>query len=243
MWLPIDLFRNHKRGKGRGARGADSRHVPRLPSPAPRPSNGLTLVELLLALTLFAALTGAVAALVITATKVQLSWGRSVEPYERMARAMDRLQRDLESAQPLFGIPFTVGDDGATLTLARMEPISDESGAVTSEWVKVNYRIASADGGNTLIRDEVLWKTGASDIWRTETLGPVSSGQFAVGQADADGALTWATSWDGNGAGTPHVPRLVKLDCTLPAAGEGSPVSLSRAFRNPAGVLPTMETP
>jgi len=180
-------------------------------------------------------LTGAVAALVIAGTKVQIGWGRSVEPYEQFARAMDRLQRDLESAQPFFGIPFTV--EGTTLDLARVEPVSDESGERTTEWVKVSYRIAQVGDGTALIRDEFLWKTKAQEVWRTETLTPLGTGQFSVGQVDAGGALTWASAWDGNKAGIPQVPRLVKFDCALPMAGQSTPASLSRAFRNPAGVL------
>jgi type II secretory pathway component PulJ len=198
---------------------------------------GLTLVELLLALTLFTVLTGAVAALVMTGTKVQIGWGRSVEPYEQFARAMDRLQRDLESAQPFFGIPFTVHDEGTVLDLARAEPISDESGERTTEWVKVSYRIAQVGDGKALIRDEFLWKTEAAEVWRTETLTPLGTGQFSVGQVDDIGALTWTSAWDGNEAGIPQMPRLVKIDCALPTAGQGTPASLSRVFRNPAGVL------
>lgn len=210
-------------------------------SPRLRCVVGLTLVELLLALTLFMVLTGAVAALVMTGTKVQLGWGRSVEPHEQFARAMDRLQRDLESAQPFFGIPFVV--EGTTLDLARVEPISDESGARTTEWVKVSYRIAQVDGGTALIRDEFLWKAQAQEAWRTETLTPLGTGQFSVGQTDADGALTWTTAWDGSTTGTPQMPRLVKLDCALPIAGQGTPASLSRAFRNPTGTLPPANIP
>ena len=223
MWLPIVLWQNHKRGRG--------------PAGCPRRVEGLTLVELLLALTLFVALTGAVAALVIAGTKVQLSWGRSIEPYERLARIMERLQRDVESAQPLYGVPFVVKDAGATLAFARVEPVTGADGELTTEWVKVTYRVAALGDGKALIRDEALWKTGAADVLHSETLAQLSAGQFAVGQAGANGVLTWTTSWNEQAPETPAVPRLIKIDCALPTAGETGSVSLSRAFRNPAGVL------
>ncbi len=223
MWLPIVLWQSHKRGRG--------------PARCPRRVEGLTLVELLLALTLFVVLIGAVAALVIAGTKVQLSWGRSIEPYERLARIMERLQRDMESAQPLYGIPFAVKDGGATLEFARVEPVLGTDGEPTTEWVKVTYRVAAVGDGKALMRDEALWKTGATDVWRSETLAQLASGQFAVAQVDATGALTWTTSWNEPAPQMPAVPRLIKIDCVLPTAQEGHPVSLSRAFRNPAGAL------
>ena len=212
MWLPIGLCKSHK--------------------------SGLTLVELLLAVSLFAALMGAVAGLVIAAARAQASWGRSVEPSQQMERAFMHLQRDVEAAQPLFAIPCVLSPDGQRLELARVMPHAAAPG-----WVKVVYRFVPDEAGTTLVREEFAWGALDGEPQRSETLAMLEQGVFAFGRLASDGTLEWATDWQGDGSGTPMVPQMLKMDWTLPSVGAQPPLSLSRAFRHPAGALPTMETP
>lgn len=207
MWLPIGPFKSRK--------------------------SGLTLVELLLAVSLFAALMGAVAGLVLSGMRVQASWGRSVAPAQDMERAFMRLQRDVEAAQPLFAIPFALSPDGDRLELARVMPHAAAPG-----WMKVVYRFVSDEAGMTLLREEFAWDALDGEPQRREPLATLERGGFVFGRLTIDGTFEWATDWQGDGSGTPMVPRLLKMDWTLPSVGVQPTLPLSRAFRNPAGTLP-----
>ena len=51
---------------------------------------GMTLIELLLAITLFFLLLAAASGLVRAALQAQVRWGGSVEPYQQMERTLSR---------------------------------------------------------------------------------------------------------------------------------------------------------
>jgi len=202
---------------------------------------GLSLVELLVAITLFAVLMAAVSWLIVSGARVQVAWKSSAEPYEQLERALNRLEQDVTSARPFFGTPMVV--ESQQLELARVDrlPVSEEG--PVSDWLRITYHLAPESGGVSLIRQEFLWRKSGSgtEPLREETLVHLTTGQFAFGVADATtGALQWRTDWDGKMNG---VPRLLKLDCTLAGAGGQPPVSLTRVIRNPAGTLPTVNIP
>ena len=97
MWLPIDAFKNRNSS-----------------------SAGMTLVEVMLAVTLFSSILVAISGLVRFGLEARLGWERAVAPTQTMERSLDRLAIDFESAQPLFVIPFT-GESGR-LECARRVP-------------------------------------------------------------------------------------------------------------------------
>lgn len=233
MWLPADLLRN-----SRSALPEFTRTI--CVGPALRDLQGLTLVELLLSLTLFTGLLGSVAALVLSGLNVQRTWGQSVEPYERLERAMSRFERDLTTAQPFFGVPAVVEAD--RVEIARVARPSAPSADTAPEWLRIVYRLADTTQGRSLIREEYLWKEGAGqEPLQQEALLPVENGQFAFGMVNAQtGQLEWATAWNGAADG---MPRLVTCDLTLRAVGAQPPLHLSRVVRNPSGTLPTVGGP
>ncbi|MDP3704135.1 MAG: type II secretion system protein GspJ [Candidatus Omnitrophota bacterium] len=195
--------------------------------------SGLTLVELVLAVGMFSFLMASVGHLVLMSLRVQQSWGRMVLPAQSAERALNRLAQDLQAAQPLFGAPFQVASGGAGLEFARLG---------TAGWCRVVYRMEPDGDAKRLVREEWLWKTGepSGEPLHRETLTRLSAGQFTVGRMNADDLLEWTASWDGEADG---IPRLIKLEVTLPAIGAGQPITLSRVIRNPSGTLPKPEQP
>jgi len=198
----------------------------------------MTLVELLLAITLFSSIMAAVGGLLHSSLRAQARWGETVEPYQRLERALNHLEQDVASMQPLFGVPV----DGveAQLEFARVDARSIDGAAASPEWLRVRYQVAVEAGGAALIREEFLWRQGGSsdEPLRRDTVLQLSDAVFAFGRLDEQGQLAWAGEWDGEKDG---LPRLVRLTCALPAVGGQPPLQLARVFRNPSGALPPPE--
>ena len=208
--------------------------------PLPRiPHTGLTLVELLLTITLFAMILLSVAGLVRSGLQVQNRVGRQVVPYQQMERALTRLERDVESAQRLFAVPVVGADDAFELARVDETPTAD---GVARDWVRVRYRVESADGETHLVREQWTWRVGGADgePMRRETLLTLAEGHFTFGMLGADQHLAWVEAWDGQQHG---VPRLVRFDGTLPVTMTAAAMPISRVMRNPAGALPQQQTP
>ena len=237
MLLPILCLKNLEWAMGR--RPQDMPVVPCLLSPVSCPRRGMTLIELLLAATLFALMLIATAALVRSSLQAQNRWGILLEPYQRMERAIGRLEQDLESAQVFFGVP--VSGTNEQLEFARVESVAIAEGKIAPEWIRVVYRIKPQGDQMALVRDVFLWRAGKeSKPMQEDTLLPVSNGHFAYGALDKNQKLVWSEGWDEKNKG---IPRLFKFDYTLSSAGNQSAVALSRVVRNPSGVLPVEETP
>lgn len=202
----------------------------------------MTLVELVLAVGMFSFLMASVGHLALTSLRVQRSWGGLVMPAQSAERALSRLAHDLQAAQPLFGVPFQVMSDGAGLEFARLDMAAGADGRPTAAWRRVVYRMEPDGDAKRLVREEWLWKTGEanSEPISHETLSTLGAGRFTVGMMNEDDLLEWTASWDGEADG---MPRLIKLEATLPATGTGQPITLSRVIRNPSGTLPKPEPP
>lgn len=200
----------------------------------------MTLIELIVAVTLFATLLTATAGLIRSALRTGIGWERVTEPYQRMERVFSRLARDVESAQPFFGAPFLGTEDH--LELARVDGVIGSDGRSVPEWLRVVYRIETQGGETQLVREEFLWKTSlqSAEPIRREALLNIVGGHFAFGMQDAQHQLVWSSTWDGQ---TNGLPRLVKFDCTPQPPSGQSPMTLGRVIRNPSGALPTPKTP
>lgn len=202
--------------------------------------HGLTLVELVLALSFFSFLMASVGHLVLASLRVQRSWGQVVRPAQAAEHALSRLSQDLQAAQPFFAIPFRGNLDGNGLVFARLGTVTNADGQPTTEWLRVVYRFAPTGEEVALVREEFLLRDGPSGDrpLRSETLARMAGGEFRFGVLNTDKQLEWPSTWDGE---TDGIPRLVMLTYTLPMAGGMVPLTMSRVFRNPAGTLPEPE--
>lgn len=185
---------------------------------------GLTLIELLLTVTLFSTLLGAVAGLVRSGLSLQSRFSDQLSPALAWERVLPRVEADLQAAQPHFGIPWT--GTAETLTFARVE-----DGA----WRQITYRWVPEEDAVALVREARAWGALEGDAETTEILArcPVAQWTFAV--HDAQGARQWVTSWE---EPTWGVPKLLRLDYAL--AAPGGSVARQRLFRHPAGTYPVL---
>jgi len=175
--------------------------------------------------------------------RVESAWGQTVERYQRLERALGRLENDLASAQPFFGVPFQGSAQDFALELARVEALAGTEDRPSTDWVKIVYRFEPNEGGLLLVRETFLWSADseAREPLHREVLAQVAEGQFWFRVKDRPtGELQWVKQWDGK---TNGVPRLIMFDWTLPSAGGQSPFSFSRVFRNPSGRLPEVGLP
>lgn len=209
--------RNRSRGSGRHRRA-------------------MTLVEVLLAVTLFSSLLGATGALLQAGFRAQALWGGAVEPAARMDRAFIRIEGDVASSQKLFAIAAQGTAD--QWSFARVEPV-EADGVAALSWVKLVYRMAQENGQRFLIREEYPWPKSAQDASasRRETLLPVENIAWSFARLNEQGQLAWTNEWDGTVDGT---PRLVRLTCAIPITGQ-NPLLMARVFRNPSGNLPQVK--
>lgn len=198
--------------------------APRHPS-----ATGMTLVELMLAVSLFSFLMGSVAGLVQWTLQLQARWGAEQAPHQGLDRAFSDLAYALESAQPLFAVPLMGG-------ASRLELALVERTGATAQWHRVVYRL----DGTTLVRETFPWSDSTLLLAR-RAVAQVSSLSFAFGMLNgATQAVEWVGQWDGAQYG---VPRLVRVTCEVPAPASQGAITLSRVIRNPAGALPALENP
>jgi hypothetical protein len=190
-------------------------------------ARGMTLIELLLMVSMLSALLAAAGGLVVTVARMPSVAGPAVGPVDQIRQALDRVALDVESAQPLFGVP-TQG------TATRYEFARVEGG----EWRRIQLRFeAGGAGGTALVRESAPWDAAGGPA-RRETLAVVDRGAFAYARQDPDGRLVWDSVWDGT---TDGVPRLVRVTPALVLSPGQEPAVLPRVMRGPAGALPTVE--
>lgn len=199
---------------------------------------GFTLVEVALTTSLFAFLLAALGGLLTSSGRVQTGWQQRVQPALQCERALARWAQDVQSAQPFFGLPFTV--EGAAMEFAAVGlAATGEGGAAQAEWLRIRYAVEDEQ----MVRETYLWREGATTALTREVLAPLASGQFAMAKRDPQTSLLeWSTAWNGTLDDGPHVARLVRFEGTLPAVG-GHSVAVSHVVRHPAGVLPDTGTP
>lgn len=208
---------------------------------AARLTNGLTLVELLLAITLFSVLLASATGLIRNGIEAQLHWGSGLASYQRLEHGVEQLARDVEAARKLYGVPFQ--GSATALEFASLEPVATEEGAPAAPaWVRVTYHLGAEGETGALVRERAVWKADGTDPGpaQARTLMPLASCAFTFAALDPSGHLVWIDAWDGAKHG---VPRFVRFDYTLPMAGMAEPLHMVRTIRNPAGTVPALEAP
>lgn len=219
--------------------------LPRTPHPEPRTGErGLTLAELVLTVTLFVFLMGAVGGLLLSAVHAQVRWGASVAPSQELDRALHRLTEDFATAQPLFGVPFVGGSD--RVEFARLARPTGSS-STAAEWLRIAYQLEPSGDGLALVREESVWRTtaegGGPD--RRDALATLDAAAFAfaVHETAEAAELAWVDTWDAEAyhVAPQALPQLIRLSLSVPTGPQGPSVSFLRVIQQPAGTLPVLE--
>lgn len=198
---------------------------------------GMTLIELLLAVTLFAALLAAIGGLVLSSVRASDNWGKTLEPYQQLEIGLNRLAQDCESAQRLFVAPTS--GSASRFELARINRTTKAEAETAVEWRRLVYRFQPEAEGVVLIREEyLLGNPQEGQPVQREALIRLKSGRFEFAQLDAQHAMQWVPAWDGAKHG---IPQLIKFTGTLPDTVAAQETGVTRIIRNPAGNLPLVE--
>lgn len=194
----------------------------------------MTLIELMLAMSLFTALLITIGGLLISGVRANDAWGKTLEPYEQLERGLNRLSRDCESARLLFMLP-AAGDD-SHFEFARVEQTNAAEPA--AEWRRIVYRLVPQEGEVVLMREAYVLGKDVKEPVTQEALARLKSGHFSFAQLDAQHAMQWVSAWDGTKYG---VPQLVKFTSTFAQGASAEEEAVTRVIRNPAGNLPIAE--
>ncbi len=203
------------------------RPLPRGPGSSKSRAAGLTLVELVLAASLFAGLFAAVGGLLLAGTRAYHAIGQA-DPAEALERALLLLDHDIQSAQALGVAPFAL--EARRLELVRVGILPD---AAAADWLRVRYQVEEQDGILVLTREVFRWRDAAGAPLERRVLATLSDAVFEAAARTPEGALVWMPSWDGALSG---IPRLVRLSLTVPRGVQTA--TLVRVLRQPAGALP-----
>lgn len=203
------------------ASGFARRRPPKSPIPnrASRPCNGFSLVELLVAVAVFAALAAAAYGGLASIARTRGALVAQQDRFAAVTRAVGMLERDLRQAvarpvrdQAGLMLPALVGrGDGLELTrLGFADPRREASSSL--------LRIGVAGDGRELrrIRHAVLDRAPGSVPASSVLLDAVDG--FALRYLGADGA--WLASWPPAGVDVDALPRAVELRMTLADLGE-----------------------
>src|SRR3989338_3687000 len=120
--------------------------APRNGSTPPRLERaGFTLVELMLAVSLFGAILASVGGLVMATARIHGAWNGPTVPEQQISRAFRQLAQDLRAARTHPQVPVVV--ESERLELARVTGPADGL-----EWAKVVYRVDTGTSGRHLVR-------------------------------------------------------------------------------------------
>ena len=203
-----------------------------------RRPRGFTLIELVVALAVYALLA---AALVVTLRNGIRTWERVErvsEQEQRVRFALDVLERDAaralrltgrndQEAPPLFtaqAIGFITAQDDGAAQLPRLERV-----LVRAETL--------ADGTTALVRWSAPYPAPADGPLghRQVLLAPIEMCRFAYLYADRDAVtLVWQPTWGAAGEESPALPRGIQL--TLHAQTD-PPLQVTYAYGIPTGAL------
>ena len=189
----------------------------------------MTLVELMLAMTLFSAIMATVTGLVQQGLRLsqQLDGAKMLTQTHELA--LKQVADDLAHAARLYQVPFVGMADH--VEFARIDPAS-------RQWQHIVYRL----DGERLMRDTAaITPDEVGPIESRALLPHVESISFEFGwRHPTTKAIVWQTPWPE--AAEHPVPQFVRVHLSVPGPN-GSPIQIARTARNFAGVVPEEKTP
>ncbi|MBI4436826.1 MAG: prepilin-type N-terminal cleavage/methylation domain-containing protein [Candidatus Omnitrophica bacterium] len=165
---------------------------------------GFTLLELLIALSLFSVIMVVVSSVFSTGI---LAWRRAEgesEQYQEIRLTFDRMGVELRNTIPFQGIPFEGKEDRLSFLQVR----SSRSPSSSPEWMVVTYEVKQTPQAVSLVRRAkfLLNEKETEDV----VLSPLSGVRFSYPSFDEKGKWDWKESWD-PGALKKSIPPFLKM--------------------------------
>ncbi|GEM_PF-4611444 len=174
---------------------------------------GLTLIELIVALTIFAVLG---TALVVTLRNGIAAW-QAVEATSRRQQrwqfACDRLQRDVAHAVRLTNDSIPQSWTATALQVVTAQRDRDDIPRLVRVALEANRQ---QDGSHALLRRSAPYPASLELPWQQEhtMLTGAASLVFEYLYLDASGAPVWQPVWDAEVQGVDAIPRALRLRVT-----------------------------
>jgi prepilin-type N-terminal cleavage/methylation domain-containing protein len=161
-------------------------------------NRGFTLVECLLAITLFSILITSVYSVFRAGVRAERSGEALTEQIRRVRWVMNDMSREVRNIITEPGGYFEGGEDN--LSFLTLLSIDDDDSRATSQLYQVIY-LTESDGMadlTTLVR--ISRKLDDEKADTTTVHGVIRDIDFAYQAVDDDGNKTWVTSWEDDGA-------------------------------------------
>jgi len=169
---------------------------------------GFTLLELLIALSLFAVIMVVVGSVFSTGI---LAWRRAEgesEQYQEIRLTFDRMGLELRNMIPYQGTPF----EGKEERLSFLQVRVPHSPSSAPDWVLVTYEVKRTPQAISLVRRThfLLQEKDSEDT----LLSPLSEIQFSYPLFDENGKWVWKESWD-PGKDKKNFPPFLKMALSI----------------------------
>lgn len=200
-------------------------------------ARGLTLVELLIAISLFSLIGSSTMELVRSTWILQHRFDQMAATSLARERALEEMAQDLARMQPLYRVAFIGGPQ--MLQFARLES-SAGGGPV---WRRIVYQTPFSASEMALIRETFdVTEANGAPIERRVVLPRLNSLRIEFGwKHPQTNLIIWQTPWPE--LTPPALPGLIRVTAEEAGSDPLHPVRFERIIRNPAGLVPTMEPP
>ena len=195
---------------------------------------GLTLVELLIAISLFSLIGASTTELVRAIWVAQNRFDQIGATVLARERALDELAADLEQMQPLYRVAFL--GQPQRLQFARVE--RDDHGEPV--WRRIVYQTPFGASAMSLVRDtfNTSEEQGLSLTSRV-VLPHVDALRIEFGwRQPRTNAIIWQSPWPEE---PPALPGLIRISAQEAGPDPLHPVRYERIIRNPAGLILEVE--
>ena len=195
--------------------------------------SGLTLVELLIAISLFSLIGASTTELVRSSWVVQNRFDQIGATSLARERALDELAHDLEQMQPLYRV--AVLGQPQLLQFARVESVDGEP-----VWRRIVYRTPFSASAMSLVRETFdIDQTDGIAISSRVVLPTLDLLRIEFGwKQPQSNLIVWQTPWPEE---PPTLPGLIRITAQEVGSDPLHPVRFERIIRNPAGLIPEVE--
>ncbi|MBI4355518.1 MAG: prepilin-type N-terminal cleavage/methylation domain-containing protein [Candidatus Omnitrophica bacterium] len=196
-------------------------------------SRGLTFVELLVAVTIFAILGAGVVAMFAGGVRTWRTIHRVSDANQRRRAALYQLTEDWRNAVWVANTEPVFTEDELRFVTRAADPTRATRHRLGMVWVR--YRLEEQRGTQALRREQAPFLPGVKEpkaTYATTILERVKAWQvsYATLSADVEPTVSWAETWD-----APELPRGVRIEVTA-ATAQGDE-TLTQVLVNPLGRL------
>ena len=196
--------------------------------------SGLTLVELLIAISLFSLIGASTAELVRSCWVVQHRFDQMAATSLARERALQDIAADLEQMQPLYRVTFVGGPQ-------RLQFASVETSSEGPVWRRIVYQTPLSASAMSLVRETFdASEPNGAPISSRVVLPRLNLLRIEFGwRQPQTNLIVWQTPWPEQAP--PALPGLIRITAEEAGSDPLHPIRYERILRNPSGLVPQVE--